>query len=208
VNRPVVSADVSRKAPARLQGGRWRGFGLQIPRCRAIRAVAGLTSECPFAAPVTVRAPDTPYRVPPQSTLSGKPDSPVLRVYRMPRFSFHMRHGKFWNACTETAFESTAEAREEAMAIDADLARAIFVGPAIDCEWHMEVTDENGRSIFRLRLMAESPEQERAVMTDAEIEPPQLAASLASTRDGVTTKKPLLGRISDDFPSSLTTRRS
>ena len=31
----------------------------------------------------------------------------------MPRFSFHVRQGKFWNACTETAFESNAEAREE-----------------------------------------------------------------------------------------------
>jgi hypothetical protein len=44
----------------------------------------------------------------------------------MPRFSFHVRQGEFWNACPETACESNAEAREEAMAICADLSRDIF----------------------------------------------------------------------------------
>jgi hypothetical protein len=80
----------------------------------------------------------------------------------MSRFYFHVRHGKFWNACTETAFESNAAARQEAMAIYADLARDIFVGSPLNCEWHMEVTDETGKSIFRLKLLAESPDREWA----------------------------------------------
>ena len=85
----------------------------------------------------------------------------VSPSYLMPRFSFRVRTGKFWNACTETAFESNAAAREEAMAIYADLARDIFGGLDVDCEWRMEVADKTGKSIFRLRLLAESPGEER-----------------------------------------------
>jgi hypothetical protein len=43
----------------------------------------------------------------------------------------------------------------------------IFAGPNIDCEWHLEVTDETGRSIFRLRLLAESMDQEKAPTASA-----------------------------------------
>lgn len=47
------------------------------------------------------------------------------------------------------------------MAIYADLARDIFGGLDVDCEWRMEVADKTGKSIFRLRLLAESPGEER-----------------------------------------------
>src|SRR5216684_8615058 len=77
----------------------------------------------------------------------------------MPRFSFQVSKGKFSDTCTETACESNADARHEAMAIFADLVRDILVELTVDPIWKIEVADEAEKPIFRLWLLAESLDQ-------------------------------------------------
>ena len=77
----------------------------------------------------------------------------------MPHFSFQVTQGKFSHSAISTAFESSEAARQEALAICADLGRDLFRGLAIDSAWQMEVTDDNGTPILRLRLSAESLDQ-------------------------------------------------
>jgi hypothetical protein len=72
----------------------------------------------------------------------------------MPNFTINVCQGKFSRSSIETACESVAAARLEAVAMFADLARDILGGPAFNSEWRMEVGDESGQPIFRLMLSA------------------------------------------------------
>jgi hypothetical protein len=73
----------------------------------------------------------------------------------MPRFSFHVRKGKFSETCTEAAFESSAAACLEATMVFADLARDVAAELKGVSEWQIEVTDEAGNLIFGLNILAE-----------------------------------------------------
>jgi hypothetical protein len=79
----------------------------------------------------------------------------------MPRFSFHVSQGKFSHPVITAAFENSNAARQEALSICADLGRDIFAGLTSDSAWQMEVTDDSGTPIFRLRLSAESLDRKR-----------------------------------------------
>ena len=79
----------------------------------------------------------------------------------MPRFSFHVSQGRFSHPAITTSFENSDAARHEALSICADLGRDLFTGLAFDSAWRMEVTDDNGTPIFRLRLSAESLDRKR-----------------------------------------------
>jgi hypothetical protein len=70
----------------------------------------------------------------------------------MPRFSIHVSQGKFSSVVVETAFENSEAARQETMAISADLGRDIFTGLDPGSEWQMDLKNETGKAIFRLRL--------------------------------------------------------
>jgi hypothetical protein len=70
----------------------------------------------------------------------------------MPRFSIHLSQGKFSSVVVETAFETSEAARQELMAISADLGRDIFTRLEPGSEWQMDLKNETGKAIFRLRL--------------------------------------------------------
>jgi hypothetical protein len=70
----------------------------------------------------------------------------------MPCFSIHVSQGKFSSVVVETAFENSEAARQETMAISADLGRDIFTGLVPGSEWQMDLKNEIGNAIFRLRL--------------------------------------------------------
>jgi hypothetical protein len=75
----------------------------------------------------------------------------------MPRFIFQVQQGKFSEipAIEDILCDSYA-ARKAALGICADMARDIVTGLAEDSEWRLDVLDESGKPVFRLRLLAES----------------------------------------------------
>jgi hypothetical protein len=75
---------------------------------------------------------------------------------KVPCFSFHVSVGKFSNAAIATVFENGGAARQEALAMFADLSRDICRDLNSNSRWQMELTDATGRSILRLRLSVES----------------------------------------------------
>ena len=81
---------------------------------------------------------------------------------------------RFSDSDDENEDEPVADeaARQEAMAIFADLARDVLAGLTVDSIWQIEVTDEAGKPVFRLGLISESLAQEGADMANAEIERP------------------------------------
>jgi hypothetical protein len=70
----------------------------------------------------------------------------------MPCFSIHVSQGQFSHLVVETAFENSETARQEVIAICADLGRDIFTGLQPGCEWQIDLKNESGKAIFRLRL--------------------------------------------------------
>jgi hypothetical protein len=78
----------------------------------------------------------------------------------MPRFIFQVQQGKFSEipAIEDILCDSYA-ARKAALGICADLAKDIVNRLTDDSEWRLDVLDESGKPIFRLRLLAESLEK-------------------------------------------------
>jgi tartrate dehydratase alpha subunit/fumarate hydratase class I-like protein len=70
----------------------------------------------------------------------------------VPRFSIHVRQGKFSSTGAEAVFENSEAARKGALAICADLGREIFAELDPGSEWQMDVTNESGNPIFQIRL--------------------------------------------------------
>jgi hypothetical protein len=66
----------------------------------------------------------------------------------MPNFGFHIRHG------THSSDDARA-AHEEATMILGDMARDVAAQLNETPEWRMDVSDESGESLFRLRLLME-----------------------------------------------------
>jgi hypothetical protein len=75
----------------------------------------------------------------------------------MPRFIFQVQQGKFSEipAIEDILCDSYA-ARKAALGICADLAKDIVNRLTDDSEWRLDVLDESGKPVFRLRLLAES----------------------------------------------------
>jgi hypothetical protein len=69
----------------------------------------------------------------------------------VPLFSLHVRQGKFSDAGVETVFEDELSAQKNALAVFADLARDIVVD-STDFDWQMDVRNDVGRAIYRLRF--------------------------------------------------------
>jgi glucuronate isomerase len=72
----------------------------------------------------------------------------------MPNFSFHIRHGNH-SSDHKVDLPDARAAHEEATMIFGDLARDVAAQLNETPEWRMDVSDEFGKSLFRLRLLAE-----------------------------------------------------
>jgi hypothetical protein len=84
----------------------------------------------------------------------------ALQDSEMPRFLFQVQQDKFPETpAIEDILSDGHAAQKTALGMCADLAKDIITGLTADSEWRLNVFDESGKSIFRLRLLAESPEQ-------------------------------------------------
>ena len=72
----------------------------------------------------------------------------------MPRFVFQVQQG---NSIEDVLSDSCA-ARKAALGMCADLAKDIVGGLTEDSEWQLNVLNDSGKPIFRLRLLAEELE--------------------------------------------------
>ena len=78
----------------------------------------------------------------------------------MPRFVFQMQQGTLPEiAAIEDILCDSYAARKAALGICADLAKDIVTGLTEDSEWRLDVLDQSGKPIFRLRLLAEELER-------------------------------------------------
>jgi hypothetical protein len=73
----------------------------------------------------------------------------------MPRFGFHIRHGDHSSAHNIDLPDARA-AHIEATMICRDMARDAAAQLNETPEWQIDVSDESGKSLFRLRLLTES----------------------------------------------------
>ena len=75
----------------------------------------------------------------------------------MPRFIFRVQHGELpESTCVEDILSDHYAARKAALDMCADLAKDIVTGLNEDSEWRLEVLDQSGKPVFRLRLLAEA----------------------------------------------------
>jgi hypothetical protein len=75
----------------------------------------------------------------------------------MPRFIFQVQQGKFPEPpAVEDILCDSYAARKAALGIYSDLAKDIVNRLTEDSEWRLDVLDESGKPVFRLRLLAES----------------------------------------------------
>ena len=72
----------------------------------------------------------------------------------MPSFGFHIRH---WNHSSHYNVDlpDARAAHKEATMIFGDMARGVAAQLNETPEWRMDVSDEFGKSLFRLRLLTE-----------------------------------------------------
>jgi hypothetical protein len=77
----------------------------------------------------------------------------------MPRFLFQVQQGKVpGTPAIEDVLSDSYTARKIALGMCADLAKDIVAGLTEDSEWRLDVLDEYGKPVFRIRLLAESVE--------------------------------------------------
>ena len=72
----------------------------------------------------------------------------------MPNFGFHIRHGNH-SSDHNVDLPDMRAAHEEATMIFGDMARDVAAQLYETPEWRMDVSDESGKSLFRLRLLTE-----------------------------------------------------
>ena len=78
----------------------------------------------------------------------------------MPRFVFQVQQGTLPKIpAIEDVLSDSYAARKVALGICADLAKDIVTGLKDDSEWRLDVLDEGGKPVFRLRLLAEELER-------------------------------------------------
>jgi hypothetical protein len=75
----------------------------------------------------------------------------------MPRFIFRVQQGDLPEPPSiEDVLSDNYAARKAALDMCADLAKDIVAGLTDDSEWRLEVLDQSGKPVFRLRLLAEA----------------------------------------------------
>jgi hypothetical protein len=70
----------------------------------------------------------------------------------MPRFSIQVSQDRVSNAEIAAVFDSEEAARQEALALCADLGRDIFADIKDGSAWQMNVTDETGIVVIQIRV--------------------------------------------------------
>jgi hypothetical protein len=73
----------------------------------------------------------------------------------MQTYSFSVKEGKFSNAPVTSLLPDLAAAQKEAIGLCADLMPDVLREAQINCNWQIEVTDQSGNPVYRLRLVAE-----------------------------------------------------
>jgi hypothetical protein len=77
----------------------------------------------------------------------------------MPRFAFQVQPGQSPELpAIEDVLNDREAARKAALGMCADLAKDIVAGLTANSEWRLDVLNENGEPVFRLRLLAETLE--------------------------------------------------
>jgi hypothetical protein len=77
----------------------------------------------------------------------------------MPRFVFQVQAGQSPELpAIEEVLKDREAARKAALGMCADLAKDIVAGLTEDSEWRLDVLNEAGEPVFRLRLLAETLE--------------------------------------------------
>jgi hypothetical protein len=77
----------------------------------------------------------------------------------MPRFVFQVQPGQSPELpAIEDVLTDRKAARKAALGMCADLAKDIVAGLTEDSEWRLDVLNEAGEPVFRLRLLAENLE--------------------------------------------------
>jgi hypothetical protein len=77
----------------------------------------------------------------------------------MPRFVFQVQAGQSRELpAIEDMLNDRGAARKAALGMCADLAKDIVAGLTEDSEWSLNVLNETGQPVFRLRILAETLE--------------------------------------------------
>jgi hypothetical protein len=77
----------------------------------------------------------------------------------MPRFAFRVQPGQIPELpAIEDVLNDHEAARKAALGMCADLAKDIVAGLTGDSEWRLDVLNESGEPVFRLRLLVETLE--------------------------------------------------
>jgi hypothetical protein len=75
-----------------------------------------------------------------------------------PKYSFKITNGEYDHPELTNTLPDKLAAHREGLARFADLARSIAKDMQPNSEWQMEIADESGKPIYRLRLLSESLE--------------------------------------------------
>jgi hypothetical protein len=73
----------------------------------------------------------------------------------MQTYSFSIKEGKFSNSPVTSVLPDLAAAQQEAIGLCADLMPDVLRDIHSDCNWQIEVKDQAGTPVYRLRLVAE-----------------------------------------------------
>lgn len=73
----------------------------------------------------------------------------------MQTYSFSVKEGKFANVPVTSVLPDLAAAQKEARGLCVDLMPDVLRGNEANCNWQIEVTDQSGNPVYRLRLVAE-----------------------------------------------------
>ncbi len=73
----------------------------------------------------------------------------------MQTYLFSVKEGKFSHASVTSTLPDLASARQEAIGLVADLMPDVLRDVDTGYSWQLEVTDQAGTPVYRLRLVAE-----------------------------------------------------
>jgi hypothetical protein len=85
------------------------------------------------------------------------------RKKSMQRYSFSVKQGKFAGLPVTALLSDLGAAQREAVAMCVDLMPAVLRSADHDFDWRMEVADQTGKLVYRLKLLAEPLPMQRPI---------------------------------------------
>ena len=76
----------------------------------------------------------------------------------MQRYSFRVTEGKYSDSDLAVDLPDRLAARKEALAMCIDLVPSVLRSMQTDTNWQLEVTDQTGKQVYRLKLCSVSAE--------------------------------------------------